>query len=137
MKKSTIAIIIGSVLVLIIAMAVWLIVVNLSKQNNEPVANPNTVDMTNSKDVQVVIRDLSYTPSAIRIKKGTKVTWVNEDNVGHNVVADDAPDTGGLPKTAPLMGRSQSQSVTFTRVGTFNYHCTPHAFMRGSVQVVD
>jgi plastocyanin len=137
MKKSTIAIIIGSVLVLIIAVSVWLIVASLSKHTAQPVENPNVVDMTGEKDVRVIIRDLSYTPSAIKVKKGTKVTWVNQDSTGHNVVADDAPDTGGIPKTAPLAGRGQTQTVTFARVGTFNYHCTPHAFMRGSVQVVD
>ena len=137
MKKSTIAIIIGSVLVLIIGAGLWLIAANLSRPTNQTIENPNAVDMTSSKEVQVAIRDLSYTPSAIKIKKGTKVTWVNQDSVGHNVVADDAPDMGGLPRTAPVYGRGQSQSVTFTRVGTFSYHCTPHAFMRGSVQVVD
>jgi amicyanin len=137
MKKSTIAIIIGSVLVLIIGVAVWMIVSNLSRPTQQSDANPNVVDLTSKKEVEVIIRDLSYTPSAVKVKKGTKVTWINQDSVGHNVVADDAPDTGGLPKTYPLYGRTQSQSVTFTRVGTFYYHCTPHAFMRGSVQVVD
>lgn len=137
MKKSTIAIIIGAALLLIAGAAIWMIISGLDKPAPTSGVNPNTVDKTASKEVEVAIHDLSYSPAVVKVKKGTKVTWVNQDNVGHNVVADDAPDTGGIPKSAPLMGRGQSVSVTFTRVGTFSYHCTPHAFMRGSVQVVD
>ncbi|HSE61839.1 MAG TPA: plastocyanin/azurin family copper-binding protein [Candidatus Saccharimonadales bacterium] len=137
MKKSTIGIIIGAALLVIAGVAVWMIVSSLGKPITTSSENPNVVDKTNAKEVQVVMHDLSYSPSVIRIKKGTKVTWTNQDSVGHNVVANDAPDTGGIPKSAPLLGRGQSTSVTFSRVGIFTYHCTPHAFMQGSVEVVD
>lgn len=137
MKKSTISIIIGAALLLIAGIAIWMIVSSINRPADTTEANPNTVDKTASKEVDIAIRDLSFSPPAIKIKKGTKVTWTNQDSVGHNVVADDAPDTGGIPKSAPLMARGQTVSITFNRVGTFTYHCTPHAFMRGSVEVVD
>lgn len=137
MHRRTLIIIAGVVLLGVAIVAIWMIITSLSRSSQTPTDNPNVVDKTQSKEVEVTIRDLSYSPATIKVKKGTKVTWVNQDNVGHNVVADDAPDTGGIPKAAPLFGRGQLTSVTFVRVGMFGYHCTPHAFMRGSVQVVD
>jgi plastocyanin len=94
-------------------------------------------DLTVEKSVAIKIRDLSFTPPNIKIKKGTKVTWTNEDTIGHNVLADDPTNTGGLPTDRPLLGRTDTFSHTFQTVGTFRYHCGAHSFMRGSVEVVE
>jgi amicyanin len=140
MKKSTIAIIVAVILLAIGGVIGWIMINKDSSPStggNATAPDSQVTDMTSSKNVAVTMRDLSFSPPSIKIKKGTTVTWTNQDSVGHNVIADDAPDRGGLPTSHDLLTRGETQSVTFVRVGTFKYHCGAHAFMKGTVQVVD
>ena len=89
---------------------------SLAAQNSEA-----TIDMAGS----------AFAPETIRIKRGTRVAWVNTDKTRHNAVADD-----GSFKT-PLIGKGESASVTFREEGTFTYYCGPHPFMRGTIIVED
>lgn len=138
MKKAAIAI--GVVVAIIVAgVLVWMVL--SSNAANAPAntsAVSGAVDMTAQATASVTMHDLSFSPEVIKIKKGTKVTWTNQDTVAHNVVAADASKTGGLPTDSPTFGRGGTFSFTFDTVGTFNYLCIPHkAFMHGTVQVVE
>ena len=81
----------------------------------------------------VRIQDFAFTPAQVRIRPGTKVTWVNCDLPGqpaHTSTAD-----GGAWNSALL-----PPGATFTRefgaaTGSFPYHCDPHPGMRGTVTV--
>ncbi len=84
--------------------------------------------------------ELLFEPARIEIKSGDTVTWVQVDEFNeHNVVS--YPD--GIPKGAdlfegPLLNEvGQKYSVTFTKAGTYRYHCHPHEAlgMRGEVIV--
>ena len=86
-------------------------------------------DFTSEKEVTLDIKDYKFTPPTIRIKTGTKVTWINRDVAKHNAVADD-----GSFKTE-LIGKDESASVIFDKTGTFGYFCGPHPFMRGTIIV--
>lgn len=90
-----------------------------------------------SKATSVTIQDMSFQPAKITVKKGTTVTWTNKDDVGHNVVSDNDAPAGGPPKTANLIGKNEVFSFTYDTVGTFPYHCTPHPFMQGTVEVTE
>lgn len=85
----------------------------------------------------VVIENMAYNPTNIVVKKGGTVTWTNQDNMGHNVVSDNSSPAGGPPKTNDLISNGETYSFTFNTVGTFTYHCTPHPFMQGTVEVVE
>ncbi len=75
------------------------------------------------------ISDFKYTPSTITVTAGESVTWSNSGPSGHSATADDGSfDTGILRKGA-------SGSHTFSRAGTYTFHCTPHPFMKGKVVV--
>lgn len=77
----------------------------------------------------VSISNFSFSPAALTVKVGDKVTFTNNDSVGHSVVADDGSfDTG-------IIAQGQSQTVTFAKAGTFNYHCSVHPSMKASVTV--
>jgi amicyanin len=66
------------------------------------------------------------------VKVGTKVTWTNQDSVGHDVVADtESPDA---PKS-DLLRKGESYSFTFNKAGTYTYYCSPHPYMKGTVIV--
>ena len=86
---------------------------------------------------QVVIQNRAFSPAKLTIKKGGQVTWINQDEVKHNVVADDEANSGGLPGDADLLAKGESYSHTFDAVGTFTYHCGPHPDMKGTIEVVE
>lgn len=77
----------------------------------------------------VVIEGMQFSPTALTVKVGDKVTWINRDPFPHTVTADQrrfdshAIEAGG--------------SWTFTpkRVGVASYGCTFHPTMRGTVRV--
>jgi amicyanin len=99
---------------------------NTTKTNNtEPTKQ---AEATNS----ITIKDYSYSPATITVKVGTKVTWTNQDAVGHTVTAD-----SGTGPDSQLIDQGQSYSFTFDKAGTYTYHCTPHPYMKGTVVVTE
>jgi plastocyanin len=73
----------------------------------------------------------SFSPSPVDISVGGSVTWNFTGLTAHNVTF---AGTTGAPQNIP---DTQSASVTrtFTAAGTFNYNCTIHAGMTGTVVV--
>lgn len=139
------------VLVVILGSAVALLFLkNPAKApSNSSTATSNSSNTTNmnhseSSDVSidstpvatnvVEIKDYAYAPDVITIKKGTTVTWTNQDTTRHNI----APDEGTTDfKASKLLAKGESYSVTFNTVGTFSYYCTPHPYMKGKVIVAE
>jgi plastocyanin len=80
-------------------------------------------------DNQVSIDNFSFTPQTLTISAGTKVTWVNHDDVGHTVTSND-----GKFKSKTL-DTNESFSYTFTDSGTYEYHCSVHPRMTAKVIV--
>lgn len=107
------------------------------------------VDLTNQSEVTMDIKDYKYTKPNIKIKKGTRVTWTNQDAIRHNVMLDhgdnsNAPHDAPKPNevkagvfAGPLLSKGESYSFTFNEVNTDPYHCSPHPYMKGSVTVVE
>ena len=89
---------------------------------------PGTAVATNS----VTIKNFAFNPATIRVKPGTRVTWVNRDEDAHTVSFQ-----SNLKVTSnPLQG-SQSFSYTFPAAGTYKYICSIHPFMHGTVIVAN
>lgn len=86
-------------------------------------------ETTMEKEVNVAIKDYAFAPDVITVKKGTKVTWTNNDTVGHTATADN-----GTFDTDVLV-QGESASYTFDTPGTYTYHCTPHPNMKGTIVV--
>jgi plastocyanin len=93
-------------------------------QPTEQAVRANSVEISGS----------AYSPAKITVKKGTTVTWTNRDSLQHDISPDNPSDEF---KQSELLNRGETYSVTFNTVGTFTYHCTPHPFMMGSVEVVE
>lgn len=87
-----------------------------------------------SQSASVEIRDSSFSPSTIRVKKGGTVTWTNRDNIQHDVTPDEA---SGSFRKSDLLSQGESYSATFNTAGNYTYFCTPHPFMKGTVEVVE
>lgn len=106
------------------------------------------VDLTNEARVTIDIKDYKYSKPNIKIKKGTTVTWTNQDAVEHNAMKehDNSSHAHDAPKkevvkpdifAGPLLARGESYSFTFNEIGEIDYHCAPHPYMTGTVTVID
>lgn len=71
-----------------------------------------------------------YTPLKITVAKGTTVTWTNKTDVEHNV-----SDTQNGMKVNKDIKQGKTVSFTFTKAGTYKYHCEYHPYMKGTVVV--
>jgi plastocyanin len=82
-----------------------------------------------AKTQNVSIKMFAFTPQVLTVTVGTTVTWTNDDEDPHTVVANDksfhsaALDTDG------------KFSYTFTKPGEFPYYCSLHPHMTGKVIV--
>jgi plastocyanin len=79
---------------------------------------------------KVVIKNFSFKPAHITIKRGTKVRWINRDSTAHTATANKKRsfDSGRLSP-------GQRYTHTFKRAGKQRYHCEIHPDMMGSVVV--
>ena len=77
----------------------------------------------------VSIANFAFAPASMTVAVGTTVTWTNTDSAGHTVTADD-----GSFKSDKL-GTGTTFSQTFTKAGTFAYHCSIHSSMTGTITV--
>jgi plastocyanin len=79
---------------------------------------------------EVSMADIAFDPAEVTVSAGDTVTWTNDDSVDHDVTADSfsSGDPGGM---AP----GDTFDHTFEEAGTFDYVCTVHPGMEGSVVV--
>lgn len=71
-----------------------------------------------------------FEPAEVTVPAGSTVVWHNKGKEEHSVTADNKSfDSGWKPKGG-------NYQRTFTRPGTYAYHCAPHPWMKGVVRVV-
>ena len=77
-----------------------------------------------------------YSPASLTIKKGTTVTWTNDDITLHTVTSG-SPDLGdsGAEFDSSYLAAGKSFDFRFEKNGKFDYYCTLHPFMKGIIQV--
>jgi plastocyanin len=77
----------------------------------------------------VSIDGTSFQPTAITVKAGDTIVWVNKDPFPHTVTAD----AGGFDSGAILPGKSWR--YTPAKKGEFAYTCTYHPTMKATLSV--
>ena len=80
---------------------------------------------------QVVIDNFTFQPARLVVAAGTKVTWVNQDDLPHTATSSTRPrlfDSGTLDT-------DEKFSHVFTRAGTYDYFCALHPRMTGQIVV--
>lgn len=89
------------------------------------------VSVIDSMHVIVAIKDFAFHPDSISVPPGATVTWVNcdEGQEPHTTTSDNAV------WDSPELSVGSRFSHTFLAQGSFPYHCTPHPFMLGKVNV--
>jgi len=77
----------------------------------------------------VTVADMAFSPGAVSVGLGQTVTWSFQDSVAHTSTSDQGFWDSGTKTNGTTYAR------TFTSAGTFAYHCSIHAMMRGTVKV--
>jgi plastocyanin len=77
----------------------------------------------------VTISNFAYSPAQLTITQGQSVTFVNQDDVGHTVTAED----GSFD--SKMLDKSKSWTFKFDKAGTYKYYCTVHPSMHGIITV--
>jgi len=84
-----------------------------------------------SMEKQIVIDNFTFDPPEVTIPAGTRVTWLNRDDVPHTATSTAKPrafDSGALDT-------DQKYSFTFTSTGVYEYFCAVHPKMTGRITV--
>ena len=79
---------------------------------------------------QVGMKGLKFEPRDITVKAGTTVTWTNNEDIPHNVVAEE-----GANFESDTFGRDGTFEFKVAKAGTVRYVCTIHPGMDGTITV--
>lgn len=79
---------------------------------------------------EVAIVDFAFSPEVVETSVGQGVSWTNEDSAAHTVTSD-----GDGPMGSGDLAGGESYEVAFDAAGTYEYICTIHPTMRGTVEV--
>ncbi|HYC16929.1 MAG TPA: cupredoxin family copper-binding protein [Pseudolabrys sp.] len=79
-------------------------------------------------DAEVKIGNFTFGPQELKVKSGTTVTWINEDDIPHTVVSPNNFRSKALDS-------EDKYSFTFTTPGTYKYFCSLHPHMTGTIVV--
>ncbi|MCR4274502.1 MAG: cupredoxin domain-containing protein [Candidatus Campbellbacteria bacterium] len=80
----------------------------------------------------VAIENFAFSPKTVTVKKGTSVTWTNKDSAPHTVSV-----VGGAGPSSVSLATGATFSFTFDTVGVFQYTCSLHPSMQGTVVVTE
>jgi plastocyanin len=80
---------------------------------------------------QVVIDNFTFDPPRLTVAAGTKVTWVNHDDVPHTATSTQKPRVFD----SRTLDTDQEFSHVFTKPGTYKYFCAVHPHMTGEIIV--
>ncbi|MDO8639541.1 MAG: cupredoxin family copper-binding protein [bacterium] len=94
-----------------------------SQQSQQPTQQPQAKVEENI----IIVKDFSFSPDVLTVKQGTKVTWVNQDSVIHNIKSDTFNSAD--------LNQGDKFEFTFNSKGSFDYICDLHPSMKGKIIV--
>jgi len=102
-----------------------------------PIENPATTPVSNAtsetgvegKTVDVSIKDFAFNPEAVTISAGDTVRWTNLDSITHTIKGPDFE--------SDTLRDGDSYSFVFTKPGVYEYECSIHPSMKGTVTVTE
>ena len=107
---------------------------NTNVNTNAPTTEEN--QMENKAANEVTVTSNGFEPKDIKIKSGTKVTWINRSGQVANVSSDSHPTHLLWPfLNLGAFEDGQSVSVVFEKSGKYTYHNHLNSSQAGSVTV--
>lgn len=83
---------------------------------------------------RVAVKLFQFQPASLEVKRGTRVVWINHDDITHSATAGIAERRDGrFDLTLP--GQGSTASVELKEPGVYPYFCERHPHMRGEIRV--
>jgi plastocyanin len=82
-----------------------------------------------AEDTAVKIENFTFAPQRVTVKAGTTITWTNDDDIPHTV----ASSTKAFK--SKVLDSDDKFSFTFTTAGVYEYFCSLHPHMTGTIVV--
>ncbi len=83
---------------------------------------------------EVWMQNTAFNPATRSVATRTMVTFTNKDGIAHTVTATSVPGGAVMFDAGIVVGGGTFQQ-TFTVPGTYQYQCTIHAGMSGTITV--
>ncbi len=80
-------------------------------------------------ETEVKIDNFAFAPQRVVVKAGTTVIWINDDDIPHTVAS-----SAKLFKSNALDTKDKF-SFTFTTAGAYEYFCSLHPHMTGTIVI--
>ena len=80
-------------------------------------------------ETEVKIDNFAFAPQRVVVKAGTTVIWINDDDIPHTVASSTKLFKSNAPDTKDKF------SFTFTTAGAYEYFCSLHPHMTGTIVV--
>jgi plastocyanin len=100
--------------------------VSIPAMQGTPIINSNT-NQPDYQPISISIANFTFNPKQPTVKIGTTVTWINDDPAPHQIA--------GSIFAGQLLNTGDSYSFTFTQAGTYDYYCSIHPSMTGTILV--
>lgn len=97
--------------------------------------NTEFLNETGQAKTSININGCLFMPSYIRVSLGTQVTWTNYDAVTHAIVVSAYDKAGVTLTSSPVLNKNDTFSFTFDQPGRYDYICSIHPKMYGSIIV--
>ena len=82
-----------------------------------------------ANEVTVGIDNFAFTPAELTVKAGTKIVFVNHDDIPHSIVGD------SVKFRSKALDTDQSFAISFDKPGEIVYFCGLHPHMKGKITV--
>jgi plastocyanin len=89
-----------------------------------------SADGASTAQNKIEIKDFAFDPQKITVKSGEKITWINRDGEPHTVVS-----VGKKFQRSPGLDTDQEFTITAGAPGTYEYFCSVHPKMTGTIVV--
>jgi plastocyanin len=87
------------------------------------------IDSTDKQN-KIEIKDFAFNPQTLTVKSGEKVTWINRDEEPHTIVSVEKQF-----KKSTALDTDQEFTITAGAPGTYNYFCSVHPKMTGTIVI--
>ena len=98
-------------------------------KTEEPKTEESKVEVVVPKTKVVMMSDFAFSPNVVTVNAGDSVLWKHDDVAAHDGVSVD-----GLFKS-PVLEKGGSFSFKFEKAGTYEYYCSIHPSMKGTIVV--
>ena len=84
---------------------------------------------SSAENDSVMIKNFAFAPVTLHVRTGATVIWKNLDGEPHTVVSDSGAFRSGA------LDEGDAFQFTFDKPGTYQFFCSVHPHMRGTIVV--